>query len=99
MLDCKAEATALLSEFFSEELNSQRSSLRDFEEFAVQEGTTNLRNAMEHSLEKLDDKFLTSVRMILLSKKKERERWLPPLETCSSSAEFISTNTATGLKF
>ena len=57
MLDCKAEATALLSEFFFEGLKSQRLSLRDFEEFAVQEGTKILREAMENSLEKLDDKL------------------------------------------
>ena len=31
MLDCKAEATALLTEFFSEELSKQRLSLRDFQ--------------------------------------------------------------------
>ena len=75
MLDCKAEATALLSDFFSEELSKKRLSLRDFEEFAVREGTKILRKAMEHSLEKLDDK-LFSERTHDFSVKEKRSRSL-----------------------
>lgn len=75
MLDCKAEATALLSDFFSEELSKQRLSLRDFEEFAAQEGTKILREAMEKSLEKLDDKLFNQ-RTHDFSVKEKRSRSL-----------------------
>ncbi len=57
MSNFKAEATALLSEFFSEELSAQRFSMRDFEEFACKEGSRILCSAMVRALEKLDDKL------------------------------------------
>ena len=55
MVNCKAEATALLSEFFMQEFEKSKFSLRDYEEFVLKEGTEVLRNAMCRALEKLDD--------------------------------------------
>ena len=55
MDNCKAEATALLSEFFMQEFEKSKFSLRDYEEFVLKEGTEVLRNAMCRALEKLDD--------------------------------------------
>ncbi len=59
MPNFKAEASAMLSEFFSEELAAHNYSLRDFEEFVRKEGTKILCSAMENALENLDSKLFS----------------------------------------